>query len=127
MDNTCSAECSIGGWSGCAGSEVVTVLLQSHLHCGPLSTGNHTTDSYNWSRLLLNHCCSGLLGSRKQSNGLLNKTARVLDEKNKAISEIVKGVSCIEENKHGGSGSIIALETIKKEGVKQWGSSSNSK
>lgn len=116
VDNTCSAECSIGGWSGCAGSGVVTVLLRSHLHCGPLSTGNHTTDSYNWSRLLLNHCCLGLLGSRKQSKGLLHKTARVLEKKNTAISEIQKGVNCIKENKHGRSGSITALETIKKKG-----------
>lgn len=48
VDNTCSAECSNDGWSGCADSAVVMVLLRSHLHCGPLSTGNHTTDSYSW-------------------------------------------------------------------------------
>lgn len=47
-DSTCSAECSIGGWSGCDGSAAVTVPLQSHLHYAPLSTGNHTTGSYNW-------------------------------------------------------------------------------
>lgn len=67
VDNTCSAECSIGGWSGCAGSAVVTVLLRSHLHYGPSSTGNRTTDSYNWSRLLLNHCCLGLLGAENRA------------------------------------------------------------
>lgn len=62
VDNTCSVECCSGGWSGYAGSAVVMVLLRSHPHCGPWSTGNHTTDSYNWSQLLLNHCCLGLLG-----------------------------------------------------------------
>lgn len=61
VDNTCSAECSTGGWSGCAGSAAATELRRSHLRCGPSSTGNHTADSYSWSRLLLDRCCLGLL------------------------------------------------------------------
>lgn len=68
VDNTCSAECSNGGWSGCAGSEAAMALLQSHRRCGPLSTGNHTTDSYSWSPLLQNRCCLGLLGENRETS-----------------------------------------------------------
>jgi len=74
-DNTCSAGCSICGWSGCAGSAAAEVPPRSRLHCGPSSSGNHTTDSYNWSPLLLNRCCWGLLGAE-------NKEQRSVKKKN---------------------------------------------
>lgn len=70
VGSTCSAGCSIGGWSGCAGSAVVTAPRRSRRRCAPSSTGSHTADSYNWSRLLLSHCCLVLLLGRKQSVGL---------------------------------------------------------
>lgn len=93
VDNTCSVECCSGGWSGYAGSAVVKVLLRSHPHCGPWSTGNHTTDSYNWSQLLLNHCCLGLLGAKSRTK--VNKTWAEIQILSRMIS-----ITIIKANKH---------------------------
>lgn len=93
MDNTCSVECCSGGWSGYAGSAVVMVLLRSHPHCGPWSTGNHTTDSYNWSQLLLNHCCLGLLGAKSRTK--VNKTWAEIQ-----ILSCIISIMIIKANKH---------------------------
>lgn len=79
-DSTCSAGCSSGGWSGCAGSAAATAPPRSRRRCGPSSSGSRTADSYNLSRPPLNRCCSGLLRREKKQRErekLFNKTVWV--------------------------------------------------